>query len=39
MIDGTAVSPKVRRPNTPRVKAQIGRAGSSSSAGDNIPED
>ena len=31
MIDGTAVNPKVRRANTPRVKAQIGNAGSSSS--------
>src|SRR5213078_428350 len=31
MIDGTAVRPKVRRANTPRVKVKIGNADSSSS--------
>lgn len=31
MIDGTAVRPKVRRANTPRVKAQMGSADNSSS--------
>jgi hypothetical protein len=31
MMDGTAVKPKVRRANTPRVKAQMGSADNSSS--------
>ena len=30
MIEGTAVSPKVRRAKTPRVNVQMGRAGNSS---------
>ena len=38
IIDGTAVSPNVRRANTPSVNAQMGRAGSSSSKGGDVPE-